>query len=68
VRIDAGIRKHWHLRIAGRDAQVALHGTLTNLLSRANILTRIRPVSDAPEQPLEMRPFAPLVVGLDWRF
>jgi hypothetical protein len=68
MRIDAGIRKHWHLRIAGRDAQVALHGTLTNLLSRANILTGIRTTKDAPEQSLEMRPFAPLVVGLDWRF
>jgi hypothetical protein len=68
VRVDAGIRKHWHLRIAGRDAQLALHGTLTNLLSRANILTRIRPGSGAPAQTLGMRPFAPLVVGLDWRF
>jgi hypothetical protein len=68
VRIDAGIRKHWHLRIVGREAQVALHGTLTNLLSRANILSRVRPRGDGPEQPLEMRPFAPLVVGLDWRF
>lgn len=68
VRFDVGLRKHWHPRIAGRDAQLALHGTLTNLLSRANILTLIRPRSDAPDQPLQMRPFAPLVVGLDWRF
>jgi len=68
VRIDIGLRKHWHMHVAGRDAQVALHGTLTNLLSRANVLTLIRSERGAPEQPLEMRPFSPLVVGLDWRF
>jgi hypothetical protein len=67
-RVDAGVRKHWHLRIAGRDGQLALHGTMTNLLSRANVLTRIRSDADVRGLPLEMRPFAPLVVGLDWRF
>jgi hypothetical protein len=68
ARLDVGVRKHWHLRISGRDTQLALHGTITNLLSRSNVLTLIRPRSDALDQPLEMRPFAPLVVGLDWRF
>ncbi|MGH7552316.1 MAG: TonB-dependent receptor plug domain-containing protein, partial [Longimicrobiales bacterium] len=27
LRVDLGIRKHWHLEVAGRDASVALFGT-----------------------------------------
>jgi hypothetical protein len=67
-RLDLGIRKHWHLEVGGRDVQLALFGTLTNLLGRRNVLT-VAPVgaTNAPTG-VEMRPRAPLVVGVDSRF
>jgi hypothetical protein len=68
LRVDAGLRKHWHLHLAGRDATVALFGTLTNVFGQANVLAVAR--ADATGQParIAMRPRAPLVVGLDWRY
>jgi hypothetical protein len=67
ARVDLGVRKHWHLSLAGRDAVVALFGTLTNVLDRKNVLTYAR-TPDGHLVPIEMRPLAPLVVGLDWQF
>ncbi len=68
LRLDLGFRKHWHLHVAGRDASVALFGTITNLLGRRNVLTvATDPATGAPVR-IDMRPRAPLVVGLDWRF
>lgn len=68
VRIDLGVRKHWHVRIRGRAGTVALFGTVTNLFGRRNLLTVAPdPATGAPVG-VEMRPRAPLVVGLDWRF
>ncbi len=68
VRVDLGLRKHWHIRVAGRDASIALFGTATNLLGRTNILTYARNPSTGELVGIEMRPRAPLVVGLDWQF
>jgi hypothetical protein len=68
LRVDVGARKHWHLRLTGRDAVVALYGTFTNVLGRANVLTWALDPASGDVAPLEMRPRAPLVVGLDWRF
>jgi hypothetical protein len=67
ARVDLGVRKHWHMSLAGRDAVVALFATLTNLLDRKNVLTYAR-TSDGKLAPIEMRPLAPLVMGLDWQF
>ena len=67
-RLDASIRKHWHVRIAGREAMVALFGTMTNLLGRQNLLTYARAPTTGRLTEIEMRPLAPLVVGVDWRF
>jgi hypothetical protein len=67
-RLDASVRKHWHLRIAGREAMVALFGTATNLLARRNLLTYARSPVTGELTEIEMRPLAPLVVGVDWRF
>jgi hypothetical protein len=61
------VRKHWHLHLGGRDAVVALFGTVTNLLNRGNVLTFIRDPSTGERAPVEMRPLAPLLVGLDWQ-
>jgi hypothetical protein len=68
VRLDLGIRKHWHLALGGRDAMVALFATATNLLSRTNVLTYTTDPVTGQSRRVEMRPLAPLVVGLDWRF
>jgi hypothetical protein len=68
LRVDLGFRKHWHLTLAGRDALVALFGTVTNVFSRRNVLTYVRDPSTGELVEIEMRPLAPLVVGLDWRF
>jgi hypothetical protein len=67
VRLDLGVRQHWHLRIGGRDASVALFGTLTNLLGRENVLTYVIDPETGEAAAVGMRPRAPLVVGLDWR-
>jgi hypothetical protein len=67
-RVDLSGRKHWHLEIAGRDAEVALFATVTNLFGRRNLLARgVDPELDAALE-VQMRPRAPLVLGLDWRF
>ena len=67
LRIDLGFRQHWHLRVAGRDASVALFGTFSNLLGRRNLLTYSVDPLTGDRTGVEMRPRAPLVVGLDWR-
>jgi hypothetical protein len=68
LRIDLGVRKHWHFQLGRRDAMVALFATATNLLNRKNVLTYAEDPSTGERLPIEMRPLAPLVVGLDWRF
>ncbi len=68
VRIDLGLRHHWDLSLGGRNVQVALFGSMTNLLGRKNLLTYATDPLTGQIIPIEMRPFAPLVVGLDWRF
>lgn len=68
LRIDLGVRKHWHVRAMGRDAMVALTGTLTNLIGRGNTLTWSADPLTGERVGMEMRPRAPLVIGLDWRF
>jgi hypothetical protein len=67
VRVDLGVRKHWHLGMSGRDMSFAVFGTATNILGRKNVMTYARDPDDAPT-PIEMRPRAPLVVGVDWAF
>lgn len=67
LRLDLGLRKTWWVRMAGRDGSLALFGTVTNLLGRKNVLTYA--VDSAGRWvAVEMRPRAPLVAGLDWRF
>ncbi|HEU5305022.1 MAG TPA: TonB-dependent receptor [Gemmatimonadales bacterium] len=68
IRVDLGIRKHWHVRLGDRDAVLAIFATVTNLFDRKNILTYVRDPSTGRLLPIEMRPLAPLVLGLDWRF
>jgi hypothetical protein len=67
-RIDLGVRKGWAIGGGPRRAEVALFGTFTNLLGRANVLTYAKNPSTGELVAIEMRPSTPLVVGLDWRF
>ena len=67
-RVDAGFRKHWHVDIGGRETQIGVFGTITNLLGRRNVLTYLRDPDTGRIATIRMRPFAPLVAGLDWRF
>ena len=68
LRLDLGARKHWHIAAGGRDLEVAVFGTYTNVLNRRNLLTRAIDPETREAVAIEMRPQAPLVVGLDWRF
>ncbi len=67
LRVDLGLRHQWRFDWGGRNVQIGLFGTATNLLGRKNVLTyATNPAGD--RIPIEMRPLAPLVIGLDWRF
>jgi len=66
-RLDLGARQQWHFGRGSHRATVALFATMTNLLNRKNILTYARNASGKPVA-IEMRPFSPLVVGIDWEF
>ncbi|MDX2121356.1 MAG: carboxypeptidase-like regulatory domain-containing protein [Gemmatimonadota bacterium] len=67
LRLDLGFRYEVRPAMLGRHAAVALFGTVSNLLSRRNFLTEAVDAGGTAT-PVEMRPRAPLVVGLDWRF
>ncbi|HZI73852.1 MAG TPA: TonB-dependent receptor [Gemmatimonadales bacterium] len=68
LRLDLGLRKHWHLSLAGRDVMLAVYGSYSNLLGRTNVLTFVTDPASGTRSAVEMRPRAPLVVGIDWRF
>ena len=67
-RVDIGVRKHWRVGIGGRDGVIALFATITNVFDRKNVLTYSREPATGALTPVELRPRAPLVIGLDWRF
>jgi hypothetical protein len=67
LRLDVGLRKHWHLQLAGRDALVAVFGTVTNVLGRTNVLTTAVDPATGRRVELELRPRAPIALGFDWR-
>jgi hypothetical protein len=62
------VRQHWHARVGGRDATIALFGTYSNLLGRENLLTYAYDPVTGQRTGIELRPAALLVVGLDWRW
>ncbi|MFL5493599.1 MAG: carboxypeptidase regulatory-like domain-containing protein [Gemmatimonadales bacterium] len=68
IRLDLSFRKHWHVNLGGRDVMVAVFGTVTNLLGRNNVLAVVTDPATGRSTAVEMRPFAPLLAGLDWRF
>jgi hypothetical protein len=68
ARVDLGARKTWDFQAKGREVRIALFGTVTNVLGRKNILTYAKDPTTGALSEIEMRPLAPLVIGLDWRF
>jgi hypothetical protein len=68
LRLDLGVRKHWHVHVGDRDVQLAAFGTVTNVFGRRNMLTYARNPSTGEIVEIGMRPLSPLVIGLDWRF
>ena len=68
LRLDLGVRKHWHLELGGRDALLGAFASFTNLLGRRNLLTVATDPLTGERTQIEMRPRAPLAVGLDWWF
>jgi len=68
LRADVGVTKHWHFQVGSRDAVIALFGAVTNVFGRRNLLTFSREELSGTLVPIEMRPFAPLVVGLEWKY
>jgi hypothetical protein len=68
LRVDLTVRNHWHFSIARRDARLSLFGTVTNLLGRKNLLTFATDPGTGERIGVEMRPFSPLVLGLDVSF
>lgn len=67
-RLDLGLRKSWHTRLGNRNGLLSAFGTISNLMSRDNVLTIAVDPATGERTPIEMRPFSPLVVGLDWQF
>ncbi len=68
MRTDLGLRKHWHVGFAGRDAMLAVHATLANILNRANTLNFVIDPLTGSADPIDMLPFSPLVIGCELAF
>ncbi len=68
VRVDIGVRKHWHWRALGRDGVIGAFTTLSNVFRRKNVLGYVSDPDSGEVSPLPMRPLSLLTAGLDWRF
>jgi hypothetical protein len=68
ARMDLGVRKHWDVRLGGRPGVIGVFGYATNLFGRTNVLLITEDPDTGERQAVEMRPRAPLSVGVDWRF
>lgn len=66
VRLDLGIRKHWHLSVRGRDVAPAAFASITNVFGHRNVLAVGE--SAVGGVTVTMRPRALLLLGLDWRY
>jgi hypothetical protein len=66
--LDVSVRKHWHFVLGRREGSVEAFATGSNLLGRANVLTYVVDPASGASAPIEMRPRAPLTLGLGWRF
>ena len=54
--------------VGGRNVELAVFGAMTNILNRRNVLAHGTHPVTGERLEIEMRPQAPLVVGLDWRY
>jgi len=68
LRADFSARQRWSFVMGGRQVEMAVFGTFTNLFGRTNVLTYARDPATRRPVAVAMRPRSPLVLGLDWRF
>lgn len=68
LRIDLGVRKHWHVRAGPVEGAFELYGTLSNLFGRENVLNFGIDPESGVLSPITMLPRGPLLVGAEWRF
>lgn len=68
VRLDLGVRQHWDFAAGGRSGQIAVYGTVSNLLGRRNVLTYARDPATGQSIDVLLRPAGLLVVGMDASF
>ena len=55
-------------RVDRRDALIGAFAAATNILDRRNVLTVIVDPVTGRRTAIDMRPLAPLVAGIDWRY
>jgi hypothetical protein len=67
-RLDLSIRKHWHFLVGRREGSIEAFATASNLLGRANVLAYVVDPASGEAAAIEMRPRAPLALGIGWRF
>lgn len=66
VRFDIGVRREWHLRLFGRESDVATTAGLANLFNRANALGMF--VAPAGSSGLLLLPRRSATFGLEWKY
>ena len=66
LRTDVSLRKQWRVQTFSRHTELALFGTVTNVFNRRNVLNFAD--VDGERTALQLRPLAPLVIGVDWKF
>lgn len=67
-RVDAGVRKGWHVRLFGRPARLDGFLRLSNLTNRGNVLGYTSSVASPELRAIPMLPVAAVTAGIDWSF
>ena len=68
LRVDLGVRKHWHLTVGPVSGAFGVYGTVSNLFGRDNVLSYGLDPTTGEVGAITMLPRGPLVLGADWRF
>jgi len=67
ARVDAGVRRDWHVSFAGRDATLSTYLNMQNVFNRRNVFGLLEtPLGDARSNLFS--PGRSLTFGLEWGF